>query len=111
MNKDSTGLFDLLGVKLSTLVAGFAGGIVSLAFLQGLSRPQAIGAVVVGTLSAAYLTPFAVDKLGIAPTLQNGAAFVIGLCAMSIIPAVQKGVTVWAGKIDEMRTKPKGESK
>ncbi|HEV2540212.1 MAG TPA: peptidase M48, Ste24p [Frateuria sp.] len=81
-----------LGIKLSSTIAGFAGGVVSLAFVQGLSRMQAIMAVVVGSLTAAYLTPAVVAKLSISPELQSGAAFVIGLCAMSIIPAIKRAV-------------------
>lgn len=86
----------ILGVKLGTTIAGFAGGVVSLAFVQGLSRAQAIMAVVVGALTAAYLTPAVVEKLSISPELQNGAAFVIGLCAMSVIPAIKKAVAMRA---------------
>jgi hypothetical protein len=89
----------ILGVKLGTTIAGFAGGVVSLAFLQGLSKTQALMAVVVGTLTAAYLTPAVVEKLAITPELQNGAAFVIGLCAMSVIPAIKKAVAVRAAHI------------
>jgi Na+/proline symporter len=82
-----------LGVKLGTIIAGFAGGVVSLAFIQGLNRWQAIAAVVVGALTATYLTPVAVYKLSITtPEMQNGAAFVIGLCAMNIIPAIKRSI-------------------
>lgn len=45
------------GLKLSTLVAGFAGGVVSLAFIKGLNRWQAASAVVVGVATAYYGTP------------------------------------------------------
>lgn len=83
---------NVLGVSVGATVAGFAGGVVSLAFVQGLTRAQGIVAVVVGMLTAAYLTPFVAEKFSIAPNLQNGAAFVIGLCAMSIIPIIKKGV-------------------
>jgi len=78
-----------IGVKLTTLVAGFAGGVVSLAFIQNLSRWQAVMAVVVGALTANYLTPLAVDRLGVTrPEFQNGMAFLVGLLAMNIIPAL-----------------------
>jgi hypothetical protein len=87
-----------LGLKLSTTLAGFAGGVVSLAFIQNLNRTQAVGAVVVGTLTAAYLTPAALEHFNLGPELNNGAAFVIGLCAMSIIPAIKKAVNRRADK-------------
>jgi hypothetical protein len=93
-----------LGVKLSTTVAGFAGGIVSLAFLKNLTRLQAVVAVVTGSLCAAYLTPVAVLKLGVSPDLQNAAAFVIGLCSMNIVPAIKMGFAAWVDGIANRRS-------
>lgn len=114
MNETTT-VAGLLGVKISSLVAGFAGGVVSLAFLQGLTRAQAVMAVVVGALSAAYLTPFAVAKLGISDQLQNGAAFVIGLCAMNLIPLIKKAVPIffarWVGNPQNQPTQGEGDAK
>jgi hypothetical protein len=79
-----------LGIKLASLVAGFAGGVVSLAFVQALTRAQAIGAVAVGSLTAAYMTPAIVQYFNIGPGYENGVAFLIGLLAMQVIPLVQK---------------------
>lgn len=99
-------LSSVIGVKLGSTIAGFAGGVVSLAFVQGLTRTQAVMAVVVGSLSAAYLTPLVAAKLNITPELQNGAAFVIGLCAMSVIPAVKKAVAARASRLAGSVTPP-----
>ena len=85
---------DLLGVKYATLVAGFAGGVVSLAYLKEMTKPQMILAVLTGSAVAGYLTPIAIPVLaraaGIdaAPSLENAAAFLLGLTAMNIIPAI-----------------------
>lgn len=80
----------VLGVKLTSTLAGFAGGVVSLAFIQRLTRWQAICAVVVGALTASYFTPVVAVKIGLQqPEFVNCAAFVIGLCAMNIVPAVK----------------------
>lgn len=87
-----------IGIKLGTLVAGFAGGVVSLAFVQGLTRWQAVMSVVVGSLSAAYLTPIALTRLDISPELQNGAAFIVGLCAMNIIPLIKVAANKLVGR-------------
>lgn len=87
-----------LGIKLSTTVAGFAGGVVSLAFVQGLTRMQAVASVTVGALTAAYLTPAALYRFDLGPELSNAMAFVIGLCAMSIIPAIRRGVAKVSNK-------------
>lgn len=79
-----------LGIKLSTIVAGFAGGVVSLAVLHPVTLKQATLAVVVGCLTATWLTPIAVYKFGLSAQMEGGTAFVIGLCAMAIIPAIYK---------------------
>jgi len=89
-----------IGIKLASLVAGFAGGVVSLAFLSNLTRWQAAMAVVVGSLSAAYMTPVAIVYMGWTdrPELQNGTAFVIGLTAMNLIPAIKAAAARWTPK-------------
>lgn len=77
----------VLGVKLASLVAGFAGGVVSLSFVRQLSRWQAILAVLTGSLSAGYLTPVVQLYLPSAvpePTL----AFLVGLTSMNLIPGI-----------------------
>jgi Na+/proline symporter len=97
-----------IGVKLSTMVAGFAGGVVSLAFLQGLTRRQALLAVLVGCLTAVYLTPVAVYKFGVGPELENGTAFVLGLCAMNLIPLIKKALAVRAERLADGDDQKKG---
>lgn len=89
-----------IGIKLASLVAGFAGGVVSLAFLRHLTRFQACMAVIVGSLSAAYMTPVAIMYMGWADKLelQNGTAFVIGLTAMNLIPALKAAAARWIPK-------------
>lgn len=97
----------VFGVQLSSAIAGFAGGVVSLSFLQGVTRKQAAMAVIAGSLSAAYLTPAAAAKLAISAELQNGAAFVIGLCAMSILPAILKAVAQRSSRYADPPADPK----
>ena len=88
---DPVGSDGVLGVKFATLLAGFAGGVVSLSFVSGLTKPQAILSVLTGALTAGYLTPVVLHYLSLtAPELQNGAAFFIGLTAMNIVPGLLK---------------------
>ena len=79
-----------LGVKYAALVAGFAGGVVSLSYGRELTRLQSAMAVLSGSLVAAYGTPIAVHylDLGVGSPLENGIAFGLGLTAMNIIPGV-----------------------
>ena len=81
-----------LGVKLAWLVAGFAGGVVSLSFIKGLTPFQGVLAVFTGVVSSAYLTPVAMSVFGTiaGQPAENGVSFVIGLSAMNIIPGVLK---------------------
>lgn len=78
------------GVKFAALLAGFAGGVVSLSFVKELTRAQAVLSVFTGTVTAGYLTPWLLHYLSLSPELQNSAAFVVGLSAMNIIPGLLK---------------------
>jgi len=76
----------LYGVKMASLIAGFAGGVVSLSYLRELSNPQMFLAVLVGALTAGYITPLALYYTSFPESLENGAAFLIGLTSMNLIP-------------------------
>lgn len=82
--------FTGLGIKISLAVAGFCGGLVSLAFLEGLTRKQAVLAVLVGCFTAIYGTPAIMLWFNVNPQLENATAFLAGLTAMNIIPLVKK---------------------
>lgn len=79
-----------LFAKYSVAIAGFAGAILSLSFLRGLTRKQAGAAVVTG-LSSIFTTQLVVAYFGLPNDAEskNGVAFLIGLLAMNIIPAVK----------------------
>lgn len=82
---------DALGLKLAWIVAGFAGGVVSLSFVRNLTVFQAVLAVFTGAVSAGYLTPAAVHYLSLSSSeIANCAAFVIGITAMNVIPGIIK---------------------
>ena len=79
-----------LGVKLATLVAGFAGGIVSLSFVKQLTPLAGILAVFTGMVAAGYGTPALLYYVSLPAEMQYFSAFVIGLTAMNLIPAILK---------------------
>lgn len=82
-----------IGIKASWALAGLAGGIVSLSFLKNLNRWQAFLAFFTGGAAANYLTAPACGWLNVTnEQYQYGVAFVIGVCAMNIIPALQSVV-------------------
>jgi hypothetical protein len=82
-------------VKYGVVMAAFVGSILSLGFLKDLTRWQAATAVATGFLFSVYLTQpvtlWLAPKLELAVTddLLCGVAFVLGLTAMNIIPALK----------------------
>lgn len=85
-----SGWANALGIQLGIVVAGFAGGVVSTLFATNLTRTQAIGSIIASLLTAAYFTPAAVIYFNVQqPPYQYCTAFLIGLCTMSLIPAVK----------------------
>lgn len=86
----------LLLAKYGVATAGFAGAILSLTFLRGLTRKEATWAFFTGFASAIFTTPLAISFFKITPDgeTQYGVAFLIGLLAMNIIP----GLKALAGK-------------
>ena len=95
-------LLSELGVRASDIVAGFFGGIVN-AFVFRRSDPVSIiGSVVVGTVTAAYLTDWVVWNIvrwGFGNPGQ-GTAFIVGLCGMMVcqgIVAMAKRIAMRGG--------------
>ena len=81
-----------IGIRAQDIVAGLAGGVVN-AFVFQRSNPAAIvGSVVVGSLTAAYLTEPASRFFG---TTGGATAFLVGLCAMAICQAVVAAASKW----------------
>lgn len=81
--------------KYGIAIAGFGGAILSLSFLKGLTRKQAVAAVLTGFGCAYYWTAPLAWWLGQKyqmPTDDRflcGVAFTIGLLAMNIIPGLK----------------------
>lgn len=77
-----------LGVKHSALLAGFIGSLVALTFLRELTKPQMLAALGTGLATSTYLTPLAMHYFNVAQDMNDGIAFLLGVVAMNIIPAV-----------------------
>lgn len=93
--------FNLLGLKIGHLAAGFAGGIVR-AFLVGTSPAAAVASVVAGSLTAAYLTnPIAHGFFkfwGVQQDMQgeHAVAFIVGLTAMLLCEGALRYARNWS---------------
>ena len=81
---------EIPGIKLGLALAGLAGGVVSLSYIKPLTKWQAFLAVFTGAVSAAYITPLIVNYFNLSSTGEHGAAFLIGLVAMNLIPGIIK---------------------
>lgn len=81
-----------LGLKIPDIIAGFFGGVVN-ALVFRRSDPWAIvGSVVVGALTANYLTTTVAGYLG---ANAGAAGFVVGLAGMAICQGIVASAKTW----------------
>lgn len=89
------------GLNPHHAVAGLGGGLASLPFLKPATKLAVFGAVVAGVVTAMYMTPVVGEVLAgqkflgstLSKTSELGLAFLLGLTAMVLIPAVLGAVT------------------
>lgn len=99
-----------VGIKLTHLIAGVAGGTVR-AFLSGEGFLAAFSSVIVGSLTAGYLTTpvFAMVRtyveLPADPSSEHAIGFLVGLTAMLICEGVLRAVRTWAKRPHFPRSK------
>ena len=85
-----TSLAQELGVRVPDLIAGFCGGMAN-AFVFRRTEPWAIvGSIIVGTVTAAYLTDPLSSTMShwFGLNLGQGGAFVVGLGGMSFCQGI-----------------------
>lgn len=83
-------MIEIPGVKLGLAIAGLAGGVVSLSYVKPLNKWQAVLAVFTGAVCAAYLTPLAISYFTLSPAGEHGAAFLIGVTSLNLVPGFIK---------------------
>lgn len=93
MPDPTTGSF--LGVKYASVIAGLAGGIVSLTYLRNLTKWQAALAVITGAAVAGYGTPLAVHFVSyffgsVSIEAESSLAFLLGLISMNVVPGIMR---------------------
>jgi hypothetical protein len=92
---------DLGGLNPHHAVAGFGGGLAYLPFMKPANRLAVLGAVIAGVTTAMFLTPFVAQILAhpsllgspLTPRSELGLAFLLGLTAMTLIPAILGAVS------------------
>lgn len=78
-----------LDVSIRDLLGGFAGGVVNALVFTRTSPWTAVGSMVVGALTAAYLTDAAVAITGVSP---KPASFIVGLGGMAICQGIIEAI-------------------
>lgn len=84
-------LFDLFGVKLGSVVAGFIGGLVRSLIMRNATVSQTIIACIVGGATAGYFTPVAMHWLPYeltAASLEGAVGYAIGISGTVICEGV-----------------------
>ena len=77
----SDDFFSMIGIHLKDLIGGFAGGLAYAFRLKKADAWSILGSIVVGGLTANYLTATVAKFLG---TSTEFTAFVVGLAGMAI---------------------------
>ncbi len=90
MTEPASTVAGFLGVKFAAVIAGMAGAVISLRYIDDLSMFGRVLAVLTGALTAGYLSPAAGQWLGVSQPTENAIAFVFGLTAMNVIPGLMK---------------------
>lgn len=73
------------GIKLSVLLAGFIGGVVSLTYETKITFYRALLLIISGAAVAAYLQPLAEHWMNLPENLSTALGFVLGLVSMKVI--------------------------
>lgn len=86
-----------VGIKASTLLAGFAGGVVRALMLPRITPWQAFSSCIVGALTAGYLTPVAMHWLPFADTTggEGAVGYAIGLTSMILCEGIIVAARRW----------------
>ena len=84
-----------LGLSKGATVAGLVGAVVSLRFLGNLNLWQGLLTVLMGTVTAAYVTPLVMHILSLTEKTEYSVAFLIGGFGMLSGSAVAKAIPEW----------------
>jgi hypothetical protein len=83
---------ELLGLKLSTMMAGFCGATVYMVAVPPIGALRMFASVGASMLCAVYLSPIISSLVNLQLRLEVGVAFLVGLCAMSVVPGFLRAI-------------------
>ena len=76
---------EALGIKISVLLSGIAGGVVSLTYEDKIPPVRALGMIFCGGATAAYTEPLLAKYLDLATAHGNAIGFFLGLISMKLV--------------------------
>lgn len=85
MNDEVKPVFEVFGIKIIVIAAGFCGGVISLAFISDLPRSVRYTAILAGLSSAIAFTPVAIYFWRFLGDFEPAVAFILGIGGMSIV--------------------------
>lgn len=85
MSEDVKPVFEVLGIKVIVIAAGFCGGVISLAFISDLPKSVRYTAILAGLSSAIVFTPVAIYFWKFLADFEPAVAFILGIGGMSIV--------------------------
>lgn len=86
------GILEQLGIDLKIAFAGLAGSTVYIFAFKKSERMQIIGSLVVGTLTAIYVAPYAAFHAGTPPALTG---FILGFGGMVFAKTGMSAIKRW----------------
>lgn len=89
---DDPGVLLSFGIKLNSLIAGFSGGVVNAIVFKRGDPWSVIGSMIVGALTANYLTEPVSKYLG---TEMGPSGFIVGLAGMAICQGIVESAKSW----------------
>lgn len=105
----SEDIFTQLGLKISTLIAGLVGGLISLSYQKQMKWYKAVAIIIVGGITAAYTTPLLVTLFSMGQPLEHSLAFIMGLLGMRLTTAIIVGIEKIAENPAEFIRKLRGK--
>ena len=79
---------EALGIKISILLSGIAGGVVSLTYEDKIPPLRAIGMIFCGGATAAYTQPVLTHYLRLEEVYANAIGFFLGLVSMKLVAVI-----------------------
>lgn len=85
MSDEIKPVYEIFGIKILVIAAGFAGGVISLAFISDMPKLTRAIAVLAGLTSAVAFTPVAIYFQPFLAQFDTAVAFILGVGGMSIV--------------------------